>query len=72
MRARLRQELPDCPRRRDHRRILNEGRSDMADKLDAGATFPDMTLQFTDGSSRNLPTELDRPWTLVLFYRGHW
>jgi peroxiredoxin len=44
----------------------------MADKLDAGATFPDMTLQFTDGSSRNLPTELDRPWTLVLFYRGHW
>ena len=44
----------------------------MADKLDAGTVFPDMTLQFTDGSTRTLPAELDRPWTLVLFYRGHW
>lgn len=44
----------------------------MADRLNAGATFPQMQLQFTDGSSRTLPSDLEQPWTVVLFYRGHW
>lgn len=44
----------------------------MAAMLNAGATFPQMTLKLTDGGSRTLPADLDQPWTVVLFYRGHW
>lgn len=44
----------------------------MAEKLDTGATFPEITLNLIDGGTRTLPAQLETPWTFVLFYRGHW
>ena len=44
----------------------------MSTKLDAGDSFPEITLELCSGGTRVLPTELETPWTFVLFYRGHW
>ena len=44
----------------------------MADKLNPGDSFPEITLTTTSGSSIQLPAALDTPFTIVLFYRGHW
>jgi peroxiredoxin len=44
----------------------------MTAMLNPGDTFPAMTLTSTDGTSINLPPESETPFTLVLFYRGHW
>ena len=44
----------------------------MAEKLDLGDTFPDVTLNYLDGGSVTLPGDLESPYTFVLFYRGHW
>lgn len=44
----------------------------MADKLNTGDSFPEITLTTTSGSSIQLPADLDTPFTIVLFYRGHW
>ncbi len=40
-----------------------------AQKLDAGSTFPTMTLNLVGGGSLSLPTE---QWTVFLIYRGDW
>ena len=44
----------------------------MGAKLDGGDTFPEITLELYGGGTRTLPADLETPWTLVLFYRGHW
>jgi peroxiredoxin len=44
----------------------------MAEKLDAGQTFPAMNLNLVGGGSVNLPADLDSPFSILLFYRGHW
>ena len=44
----------------------------MSEKLDAGATFPNMTLNLSAGGSLTLPDDLDPNYTILLFYRGHW
>lgn len=44
----------------------------MAEKLNMGDIFPDMTLNLVGGGSVNLPADLDAKYTMVLFYRGHW
>lgn len=44
----------------------------MADKLDAGDSFPRVTLRITDGGEMTLPDDIDTPLAVVLFYRGHW
>ena len=44
----------------------------MADKLNLGETFPTLTLSLAGGGTRTLPTDLTTPYTIVLFYRGHW
>ena len=44
----------------------------MADKLNPGDSFPEITLTTISGSSIQLPADLDTPFTIVLFYRGHW
>ncbi len=44
----------------------------MSAKLNPGDTFPEMTLNTSDGATISLPTASDLPLTLVLFYRGHW
>ena len=38
-------------------------------KLDAGSTFPSITLNLVGGGSLSLPTE---QWTVFLIYRGNW
>ena len=44
----------------------------MGAKLDSGDSFPEITLKLHGGGTRTLPTDLDTPYTFVLFYRGHW
>lgn len=44
----------------------------MANKLDAGERFPDLTLQLVDGGTLVLPAGFGSKYTLALFYRGHW
>jgi len=44
----------------------------MAEKLDAGATLPKITLRIAGGGSLTLPDELGSSYGVVLFYRGHW
>ena len=44
----------------------------MAEKLGIGATFPSLTLNMVDGSSLNVPGDLNSKYKVILFYRGHW
>lgn len=44
----------------------------MTMKLDAGASFPELSLKLVDGSVLSLPTGLGTRYTVALFYRGHW
>ncbi len=44
----------------------------MSNKLGIGADFPKMTLQIVGGGSMTLPNDLTSPYSMVLFYRGHW
>ena len=44
----------------------------MVDKLGTGDAFPSLSLKITGGGAINLPKGLDKPLTVVLFYRGHW
>jgi peroxiredoxin len=44
----------------------------MAEKLDTGDVFPDLTLDLVDGTKLELPAGLDARYKVILFYRGHW
>ena len=44
----------------------------MAEKLNAGDAFPEITLNLLGGGSMTLPTDFDANYNIVLFYRGHW
>jgi peroxiredoxin len=44
----------------------------MADKLNTGDVFPDLTLDLADGGKLSLPGGLDARYKVILFYRGHW
>ena len=44
----------------------------MAEKLIGGDTFPDLKLNMAGGGSVTLPADIETPYALVLFYRGHW
>jgi hypothetical protein len=44
----------------------------MAEKLDVGAQFPEMTIAVTSGGSMTLPSGLGGHYKVILFYRGHW
>ena len=44
----------------------------MAEKLNGGDTFPSLTLNIAGGGTVALPVDIDTPYALVLFYRGHW
>ena len=41
-------------------------------KLTTGYDFPNLTLNLTDGSTLELPGDIDTNFAIVLFYRGHW
>ena len=44
----------------------------MADKLNAGDSFPTLPLDLVDGGRLELPAGLDARYKVILFYRGHW
>lgn len=44
----------------------------MAEKLDTGDQFPNLTLDLVDGTKLGLPAGLDARYKVILFYRGHW
>ena len=44
----------------------------MADKLDAGQTFPSLTLTKVGGGTVTVPDGIDTRYIIALFYRGHW
>jgi peroxiredoxin len=44
----------------------------MGNQLTGGDTFPSLTLNIADGSTVNLPGDIETPLAVVLFYRGHW
>lgn len=44
----------------------------MADKLNAGDTFPRMTLNLVGGGTLELPDGIAAKYKVILFYRGHW
>ncbi len=44
----------------------------MGRKLDSGNTLPSLTLKLVGGETVTLPDDLETPYGVVLFYRGHW
>ena len=44
----------------------------MTDKLQGGDTLPDVSLQLVGGGTVNLPADVETPYAVALFYRGHW
>jgi hypothetical protein len=44
----------------------------MNNKLDPGTVFPELSLNITGGESIQFPSTFDTPFTIALFYRGHW
>ncbi len=43
----------------------------MADKLNLGDTFPELTLKVGE-AAMTLPGAITTPYAILLFYRGHW
>ena len=41
-------------------------------KLTTGDDFQNLTLNLTDGSTLELPRDIDPTFAIVVFYRGHW
>ena len=44
----------------------------MADKLNLLDSFPALSLQVAGGGTVELPEDINTPYAIVLFYRGHW
>ena len=44
----------------------------MAEKLTGGDQFPSLELKVAGGGTVTLPQDIETPYALVLFYRGHW
>ena len=44
----------------------------MASKLQGGDVLPTMTLHLAGGGEVTLPADLQTPYGVLLFYRGHW
>ena len=44
----------------------------MAEKLQQGDRFPQLTLKLVGGGTIRIPDEAPSRYTAVLFYRGHW
>jgi hypothetical protein len=48
-------------------------RSTVANRLDIGDAFPQMTLNLVGGAGTvTVPDDLKADYNIVLFYRGHW
>jgi hypothetical protein len=44
----------------------------MPNQLDLLDTFPSITLSLTGGATLTIPEEIETPYAILLFYRGHW
>ncbi len=44
----------------------------MTTMLTSGDQFPDIVLTTVTEEQLQLPADLETPYTVVLFYRGHW
>ncbi len=44
----------------------------MTQPIGPGGTFPELTFTTSSGGSVSLPKDIDTPYAVVLFYRGHW
>ena len=44
----------------------------MANPLNLGGTFPTLAFNTTDDRVITLPDDIQTPYAVVLFYRGHW
>lgn len=44
----------------------------MSKKLNAGDSFPTLTLSLVSGGVQTLPDQLHASYNVILFYRGHW
>jgi hypothetical protein len=44
----------------------------MAEKLNLLDTFPSITLSVAGGGKLTLPEDIETPYAILLFYRGHW
>ncbi len=44
----------------------------MADKLKLLDSFPSITLSVAGGGTLTLPEDVETPYAILLFYRGHW
>jgi len=44
----------------------------MSEKLNAGDTFPRLTIDLVDGQTLDLPDGMEAKYRIILFYRGHW
>ena len=44
----------------------------MADQVVTGSNFPELMLNIAGGDTVTLPNDIDTPYAVVLFYRGHW
>jgi hypothetical protein len=53
------------------RKSAKEGQQ-MNNRLDPGTVFPELSLNITGGESIQFPSTSDTPFTIALFYRGHW
>lgn len=41
-------------------------------RLDNGDRFPDLDVPLVGGGRLSLPGDVDRGWSVILVYRGHW
>ncbi len=42
------------------------------EKIDAGGTLPNLTINGGESGKIQLPTDITTDYAIVLFYRGHW
>jgi len=44
----------------------------MAKQLNPGDSFPNFTVNLTDGRKLNLPTDIKGEYAVIIYYRGIW
>ena len=44
----------------------------MPNQLDMLDTFPSVSLSLAGGGTLTLPQDIETPYAILLFYRGHW
>lgn len=37
-----------------------------------GQTFPEMTIELSDGGKMTLPRDMGDGWKMIVFFRGSW